>query len=237
MTSADYVGGFYKVNDQLKLGTFVSHFADVWNQYFLSADYKMPISAQQAITLSLAGYHTVDSGQAKAGGIDNTAWSASLTYAYGPHKVTLARQVINSDEPFDYLGFGTSPGDAIIFLANKGQDADFNLPHERSWQLRYDLDMVAFGVPGLGLMGRYFTSDGIDGSGYDGGAYSRFRGIDSGSRWERDLEAKYVVLSGPVKNLSVRLRQAILRSDAAVQRADMPNLDEWRVIVEYPVSL
>jgi len=44
------------------------------------------------------------------------------------------------------------------------------------------------------------------------------------------------VQSGPAKNLSLRVRQATLRSDAVVQRADLPNLDEVRVIIEYPVS-
>jgi imipenem/basic amino acid-specific outer membrane pore len=85
-------------------------------------------------------------------------------------------------------------------------------------------------------MGRYLTSDGIDGSGYGAGAYSRFKAINDGSRWERDLEVRYVVQSGPAKDLSFRVRQATLRSDAAVQRADLPNLDEVRVIIDYPFS-
>lgn len=50
------------------------------------------------------------------------------------------------------------------------------------------------------------------------------------------MEAKYVVQSGPIKDLSFRVRQATLRSDGAVQRADLPNLDEVRVIIEYPFS-
>ncbi|NVZ24681.1 OprD family porin [Pseudomonas gingeri] len=235
-TRVDYFGGFYKATDSLKLGAFAANYQDIWKQYFASADYLWAIDNLQAVSLSLAGFHTRDSGQSLAGKIDNTTWSASLAYKRGPHKLTLARQVVNGDQPYDYLGFGSMPGDAVGFLANKSQNADFNLPHEHSWQLRYDLDMVAFGVPGLTLMGRYLTSDGIDGSGYGTGAYSRFKTINDGSRWERDLEVRYVVQSGPVKDLSFRVRQATLRSDVAVQRADLPNLDEVRVIIDYPIS-
>ncbi|NNB43120.1 OprD family porin [Pseudomonas chlororaphis] len=232
----DYLGGFYQATPRLKLGAFSADYQDVWRQHFVSAEYRWPIDAAHALSLALAGYHTRDSGKALAGPIDNNAWSASLAYAFDPHKLTLARQVIDGDEPFDYLGFGAMPGDAIGFLANKSQNADFNLPHERSWQLRYDLNLAAFGIPGLSLMGRYLSSSGIDGSGYGGGAYDRFKAIDDGGRWERDLEARYVVQSGPARDLSLRVRQATLRSDAAVQRADLPDLDEWRVIVEYPLS-
>ncbi|AKA24064.1 OprD family porin [Pseudomonas chlororaphis] len=232
----DYLGGFYQATPRLKLGAFSADYQDLWQQHFVSADYRWPIDARQTLSLALAGYRTRDSGKALAGPIDNRAWSASLAYAFGPHKLTLARQVIEGDEPFDYLGFGAMPGDAIGFLANKSQNADFNLPNERSWQLRYDLSLAEFGVPGLSLMGRYLRSSGIDGSGYVGGAYQRFQAIDDGSRWERDLELRYVVQAGPARDLSLRVRQATLRSDAAVQRADLPDLDEWRVIVEYPLS-
>lgn len=85
-------------------------------------------------------------------------------------------------------------------------------------------------------MGRYLTSGGIDGTGYGTGACSRLKGIKDGSRWERDLEVRYVVQSWPAKDLSIRIRQATLRSVAAVQRADLHNLDEVRVIIDYPFS-
>ncbi|NQD92533.1 outer membrane porin, OprD family, partial [Pseudomonas sp. CrR25] len=233
----DYLGGWYKVGERLKFGAFASNFEDIWNQYYLSANYTWPIGEGQTLNALLTAYHTDEEGQANAGKIDNTTWSASLAYSSGAHKVTLSRQQVHGDEPFDYLGFASMPGDAIGFLANKSQNADFNLPNERSWQLRYDVDMSAFGVPGLTLMARYLTSDGIDGSDYyGGGAYAKYMGVSDGGRWERDLEAKYVVQSGPAKDLSFRIRQATLRADASVQRVDLPSLDEVRVIIEYPLS-
>jgi imipenem/basic amino acid-specific outer membrane pore len=144
---------------------------------------------------------------------------------------------VDGDEPFDYLGFDQQPGTSI-FLANSIQVLDFNAPNERSWQLRYDLDMAPFGVPGLSFMSRYVRGDHIDDSHYDGGpngAYGRYG--DDGKRWERDLEARYVVQSGKARDLSVRVRQASVRSTAQVARADTTDNNEVRVIIEYPLSI
>ncbi|MNN36408.1 Porin D precursor [compost metagenome] len=51
-------------------------------------------------------------------------------------------------------------------------------------------------------------------------------------RWERDIEVKYVVQSGSMKDLSLRLRQATTRATAFES-----DLDEVRVIVEYPLAI
>lgn len=42
-----------------------------------------------------------------------------------------------------------------VYLSNSVQYSDFNSPEERSWQLRHDLDMTTFDVPGLSFMTRY----------------------------------------------------------------------------------
>ncbi|MOA51563.1 Porin D precursor [compost metagenome] len=51
-------------------------------------------------------------------------------------------------------------------------------------------------------------------------------------RWERDVEVKYVVQSGSLKDLSLRLRQATTRATAFES-----DLNEVRVIVEYPLAV
>jgi hypothetical protein len=51
-------------------------------------------------------------------------------------------------------------------------------------------------------------------------------------RWERDVEVKYVVQSGSMKDLSLRLRQATTRATAFES-----DLNEVRVIVEYPLAI
>jgi imipenem/basic amino acid-specific outer membrane pore len=144
---------------------------------------------------------------------------------------------VHGDEPFDYLGFDRQSGTSI-FLANSVQVLDFNAPNERSWQLRYDLDLAVFGVPGLSLMSRYISGDHMDDSHYRGGANAAYgRYGEDGKRWERDIELRYVVQSGAAKDLSLRLRQASVRSSAQVARADTADNNELRVIVEYPLQL
>ncbi|MNH22649.1 Porin D precursor [compost metagenome] len=101
--------------------------------------------------------------------------------------------------------------------------------------LRYDLDMASYGVPGLTFMTRYGRGSDID-YGDANGVYMRRDSegnpLTDQKRWERDIEAKYVVQSGTFKDLSLRMRQATTRATAFES-----DLDEVRLIVEYPLTL
>jgi imipenem/basic amino acid-specific outer membrane pore len=233
----DYAGLNWTPSNGTSLSVYGSRFEDIWRQYYASASQRLDLDQGRALTLDFNLYRTLDQGQQHAGEIDNTTWSLSGRYNQGPHALTLAYQRVHGDEPFDYLGFDRQPGTSI-FLANSVQVLDFNAPNERSWQMRYDLDLAAFGVPGLSFMTRYISGDHIDDSHYQGGpngAYGRYG--DDGKRWERDIEVRYVVQSGSAKDLSVRLRQASIRSTEEVARADTADNNELRVIIEYPLQL
>ncbi|WP_444817042.1 OprD family outer membrane porin, partial [Stutzerimonas frequens] len=56
-------------------------------------------------------------------------------------------------------------------------------------------------------------------------------GGNNGSEWERDFEFKYVVQSGPLKNVALRWRNAMYRSDFA------RDADENRLIVSYSLPI
>ena len=64
-------------------------------------------------------------------------------------------------------------------------------------------------------------------------AYVNDYGSD-GAHHETDVEAKYVIQSGPAKNLSLRVRDAIVSSNA--DQGD-GKLNELRLIVDYPFTL
>ncbi|MNG22213.1 Porin-like protein NicP precursor [compost metagenome] len=98
---------------------------------------------------------------------------------------------------------------------------DFGNQDERSWQLRYDFDFAALGMPGLSLMTRYLSGDNVD----------RGAGLSEGKTWERNTDIAYVVQSGPLKNLGLRLRNASTRSNFG------PDLDENRLILSYSLAL
>ena len=224
--SVDFVGGTYNFTDNLSVALYGSEAEDVWRQYFANVYYTIPLADDQALNFDLVAYKTDDQGDALAGELDTLTYSLKAAYSFGAHKLSLAYQKVNGDEFFDYIG-----GDSI-WLANSVQYSDFNAPNERSVQVRYDLNMATFGVPGLSFMARYIKGDDIDGTKADpNGAFAGWAGDDE-KHWERDLEAKYVVQSGAAKDLSLRVRQATHRSTAFDS-----DLDEVRLIVEYPLSI
>ncbi|MBH3446899.1 OprD family porin [Pseudomonas moraviensis] len=211
---------------------YASELSDTWHQYYGNLHFK-----QSGILLDANLYHTRDTGRALAGEIDNSAFSLSGKYSFGAHAVMLGWQRINGDTPFDFVG-----GDSI-YLANSIKYADFNGANERSWQARYDLDLGAFGIPGLNFMTRYVSGSHIDGTHAPrGGAYNPFD-ADSGDyqpqqgsggkHWERDIDLKYVVQSGAAKDLSVQLSHVTHRANEA-QAGD--DIDRIYVVIQYPLG-
>lgn len=238
-SSIDYLGGKYTLNDNLTVSLYGSDLKDVWHQYYANTNFTLPIADQQSLNLDFNIYRTTDAGQAKAGDISNTTWSLAAAYSFlSAHTVTLAFQKVNGDTPFDYVAFGDNlAGDTAdsILLSNSVQYSDFNGPGEKSWQARYDLNMTTYGVPGLGFMVRYVTGDDIDGSNMP--ANSRYTGYqygEDGKHHETDLEAKYVVQSGPVKDLALRMRQSWHRGNADQAEGDN---NEFRLIADYPINI
>lgn len=237
--SIDYAGGKYAINDNLSVSLYGSDLEDVWNQYYANTNFTLPLSDQQALNLDFNIYRTHDSGQAKAGDISNTTWSLAAAYSFlTAHTVTLAFQKVHGDTPFDYVAFGQNgPGDTAdsILLANSVQYSDFNGPGEKSWQARYDLNMASYGMPGLSFMARYVTGDDIDGSHMAANSPYRNYGYgDDGKHHETDIEAKYVVQSGPVKDLALRMRQSFHRGNADQAEGDN---NELRLIADYPINI
>ncbi|WP_122659810.1 OprD family outer membrane porin, partial [Pseudomonas viridiflava] len=91
---------------------------------------------------------------------------------------------------------------------------------EKSWQLRYDYNFVALGIPGLTFMSRYVSGDN-----------ALVAGSNTGKKWERNTDLAYVIQSGSLKNVSLRLRNATVRSNFG------NDLDETRFIVSYTLPL
>ncbi|MBI6945478.1 OprD family porin [Pseudomonas koreensis] len=211
---------------------YASELTDTWHQYYANLHIK-----QSGLLLDANFYHTRDTGRALAGAIDNTAFSLSGKYNFGPHGVMLGWQRINGDTPFDFVG-----GDSI-YLANSIKYADFNGAGERSWQARYDLDLGAFGIPGLTFMTRYVRGSHIDCThAPKGGAYNPFDADTGdyqpqqgagGKHWERDIDLKYIVQSGAAKDLSVQLSHVSHRANEA-QAGD--DIDRIYVVIQYPLG-
>ncbi|MEB6590228.1 OprD family porin [Pseudomonas asiatica] len=209
----DLAGLDYQFTDRITGSYHFAQLDDIYRQHFIGMLATQPwgpgtFGADLRLAVS------DDAGAAKAGNIDNTTFNGMLSYALGGHKVSAAWQQLSGDSAFPYID-GADP-----YLVNFVQINDFAGADERSWQARYDYNFAALGVPGLTFMTRYISGDNV----------SRAAGGE-GKEWERDTEMKYVVQSGPLKNVAVRLRNATFRSNFT------RDADEVRLLVSYSVAL
>lgn len=226
--SFDLAGVVYDGVPGLVTSLYTSRYEDSWRQHYLSASYRKPLAGDRSLGLDLNLYRTSDTGKALSGDIDNTTWSLMSNYRSGAHTFSLGYQEVDGNTPFDYVTRGA------VYVSNAVQLSDFNAPNERSWQARYDLAMQSFGVPGLVFSALYVRGSGIDGSHVDPrGGYAWLGYGEGGRHWERDLEARYVVQSGPAKNLALSLRHSVHRGNTAQAETDA---DQIRLAVEYPLS-
>jgi hypothetical protein len=225
-----YLGGDYDVNDKLSVSAYGSRLKDAWDQYYFGTSLNQPLTEDLTLIAGFNYYNVRDEGKKLLGELNNNIWSAKLGLQYGAHTVTLSHQRNNGDDDFDYLYQSDS-----IFLDNSIQYTDFNSPKERSWMVRYDLDMESYGIPGLSFMTRYGKGTDADYSNANS-VYMRTDAngnpLTNQKRWERDIEVKYVVQTGSFKDMSFRIRQANTRATAYES-----DLDEFRLIVEYPLSV
>lgn len=214
---ADYLtfaGAEYEFSDKFTGTYYAAELDDIYRQHFFNLQAVQPLGKDSALTADLRLMVSDDTGAANAGKIDNRAWNGVLGYSLGGHKVSLAYQQMNGDTGYAYIDGGDP------YLVNFVQINDFANADERSWQARYDYNFASIGVPGLTFLTRYVSGDNAE---YAGG--------NDGSEWERDIELKYVVQTGPLKNVAVRMRNAMFRSDFA------RDADENRLIVSYSLPI
>lgn len=213
----DLAGVDYRFSDRLSGQYQVSRLENIYRQQFLGLVGNQPL-AVGSLSADLRLIKSDDIGNARAGGIDHRAFSGMLGYSLGGHKVSAGWQRMYGENAMPYLD-GSNP-----YLVNYAQVNDFAAAQERSWQLRYDYDFKALGVPGLTFFTRYINGDHINVPGSSA----------EGKEWERDTELKYQVQSGTFKDVSVRLRNSTYRSNYEKWARDM---DETRVIVSYNFSI
>ncbi len=234
LKSINVFGGSYKFTDNLSASLYGSEMEDELRKQYVGVTYALPLQDKQSLTFDFNGYRThVNDDYArdvlKVDGQDNKIWSLATTYGFGAHTVTLAYQSSTGEIGYPYGGYrnagGVGDGGNTILLANSYW-SDFNAKDERSWQLGYGFDFGAVGIPGLTYNIAYVRGTNID------------DGSDRGRGTEREIfnQAKYVVQSGPVKDLSVRLRGSWLRVSNNASDYNVGG-NEVRVFVDYPISI
>ncbi|PBJ03390.1 Porin-like protein NicP precursor [Pseudomonas ogarae] len=207
-----FAGGTYSFNKALSTSLFYGNLENVYRQFFGGVVYEIPLAAQQSLKFDLRYSKSTDDGNFRP--LDNRAANGLVSYTLGANVFTAAYQHMSGDDPFPYIA-NSDP-----YLVNFVQINDFANTQERSWQLRYDYNFAAMGIPGLTFMSRYVQGDN-----------ALVGGSNTGKEWERDTDIGYVIQSGSLKNLGVKLRNATVRSNFG------NDLDETRLIVSYTLAL
>jgi hypothetical protein len=213
----DFLGGDYRWSPTLTLRYFHAELSNIYRQDFAGLLHTLPLGPGRLKT-DIRLFSSREDGRAEAGRVDNLSAGGMFTYQLGAHSLGVGYMQQSGDSAMVYLAGGEP-----VVLSDGTMSADFVNPDERTWALRYDYDFAAVGVPGLTGMLRYLHGSHI--------GLPRLGGSNL-SESSKDLELSYVVQSGPVKGLGVRVRQNFYRnnlSSAATFRSD----NETRVNVDY----
>lgn len=223
LTEANIVGASYSFTDNFSGAIHASDVEDHLKKKYINLNYNLPLAESQALNFDFNAYKTDDDGRKLSGKIDNKIWSLAAAYSLGAHTFTVAHQRSSGDTAYNY---GVDGG-GTIWLSNSVQYSDFDRKDERSWQVRYDLNMAEYGVPGLSFMARYITGDNID--------YGP--GTEEGEENEFNFETKYVIQEGAAKDLSFRVRSAIYRANSVQNSNYGSDNNDFRLIIEYPLEV
>ncbi|MND63902.1 Porin-like protein NicP precursor [compost metagenome] len=212
----NFAGGEYRFNqERTQIGLWHAELENIYNQQFVNLVHSQPIG-DWTLGANLGYFQDNDDGSELAGKIDNKVYSGLFSAKIGGSTFYVGLQKLTGDGKWMRVN-GTSGGS----LGNDSFNASFDNPQEHSWQVRYDYNFAAIGIPGLTLMNRYIHGDNV-----------HVGAITDGEESIRDAELAYVVQSGAFKNLSVTWRNTSLRRDFSNNE-----FDENRLIFNYPISL
>lgn len=205
-------GGRYQWNPTLSTSYYYGGLDGIYKQHLINLVHQLPLGGGQSLKSDIRFAH---SGADGGSNVDNDALGALFTYKMLGHSFSAGYQQLSGRTGFAYVN---GADDALL---NQVQINDFGNRDEHSWQVRYDYDFAALGYPGLTLMTRYLSGDNV----------ARGAGLSEGKTWERNTDLGYVIQSGPLKNLALKLRNATTRSNF------LSDLDENRLIVSYSLPL
>lgn len=212
-----FVGADYRLptqKTQLRLAS--GQLKDIYKQHYVGLMQGWQLAPGIALNANLAYFQGSDDGRAKAGRLHNKTASALIGLTVRQHTVSIGLQDVSGDN-----GWMRITGTGGSYLANNTFNHAFDNPREKSWQVRYDLNFVGYGIPGLTFMTRYVQGRNVKTS-----------AVDNGKEWVRETEIGYVIQSGPLRYASVRWRNASVR-----RGFNASDYDENRVIISYPIDI
>ncbi|MNZ43160.1 Porin-like protein NicP precursor [compost metagenome] len=203
----DYAGASYAVRPNLTATYFHAELRDNYRQHYGNLIHSQPLGGGVTLKSDIRYFDSSDEGRTN---VDNRNLGAMFTLAYNGHALGFAYQDQSGDTGQPFIAGGTDP-----WTLNTLTYHHFLRAKEDSWQVRYDYDFAAAGIPGLSLMTRYVQGDNFDIAG------------QSAKEWERDTDLAYVIQSGPLSGVSLRWRNLSYRGSHTT------DIDENRLIVGY----
>lgn len=212
----DLIGGSYAINPQLAVSYYYGNLDNIYRQHFAGLVHSTPLGGGFSLRSDLRYYDSGGDGAERAGRIDNRNFNGMFTLGHGGHKLSAGWQLQSGDSAFPVINGGAA------YVVNLVTLHDFTRADQDSWQLRYDYNFAAHGLPGLSFMTRYVDGrNAVTASGNDG------------EEWERNTDLTYLVQSGSLKGLSLQWRNLSFRSSNGLST----DIDEHRLIVNYTVAL
>ncbi|MEH3023370.1 MAG: OprD family outer membrane porin [Pseudomonas oryzihabitans] len=226
-----YAGGQYRVNQDLTLQYYYANLTDFYRQHFLGGVYGLNLGPGR-LTTDVRFFDNRSDGAnghdpayyslgyygngVTRGEVDSRVSSVLFTYALGNHTAGLGYQRVDgrSDAVWVNEGAGTTS-----YFITETMSGKFQRAGERSWQVRYAYDFKGWGLPGWTLRTAYWSGDHIK------------TATSDKQEWARDITLAYAFANGPAKGLTTAFRYGVFRTD--MQR----DTDEYRVIIDYPLSL
>ena len=216
-----YAGVDYQPIKSLILSLHTSVLEDLFRRDFAGFKYKTAMGPGEIFT-EWRFFNAREDGRELLGEVDNRTLSTNFGYSIKGHTFSGGYQKVKGDTAYAYVG-GTD-----TYLFSEQQVSTFALANERAWMMRYDYDFAALGIPGLTFNLRYVKGDQVDPQRISSVKGRALRAVGGeGEEWERTTDLSYVVQSGTFKNVSLRWRNATMRSNFA------DAADENRIILGY----
>jgi hypothetical protein len=203
----NYGGVTWAPSSSLAATYYQAELKDNYRQHYANLLHGLPLAEGLTLKSDIRYFRSTDEGRTT---VDNRNLGGMFTLMYKGHALGLAYQDQDGDTGQPFIAGGTDP-----WTLNTVTYHHFLRAREDSWQLRYDYDFAASGIPGLSLMTRYVSGENFEIGGQDA------------REWERDLDIAYVVQSGPLKGLNLKWRNVSYRGSHTT------DIDENRFIVGY----
>jgi len=203
----NYAGSSYQFIPGLTGTYFYAELKDNYSQHHANLQFLTDLTSELKFKTDLRYFKSSDKGNTN---VDSSLASGMFALGYAGHWLGLGYQDQSGKTGTPYLGGGTDP-----WTMNTSTYYPFLRAKEDSWQIRYDYNFAKIGVPGLNLMARYVSGDNFKVAG------------QSAKEWERDIDLGYTVQSGPLKDVSLLVRNVMYRGSHTT------DIDENRVIVNY----